>query len=481
MNTNSLNLLPALPEIVLLCGLFSVLLIDLWLKDGQRRVTHYLSLLVLALAAAAQCYVWTPVAVSIFSDMYLSDGLSQLAKLTMYAALAAAFVYAAPYNRVRGIFGGEFYTLSLFGLTGMSMMASAGHFLVAYIGLELLSLSLYAMIALRRDSARAAEAALKYFVLGALASGLLLYGVSMIYGATGSLNFATILANSYSGLDQPWLMKLGLIFVVVGIAFKLGAVPFHMWVPDVYEGAPTSVAAIVGSAPKMAAAVFAARILYGAMDNEHADWTQMLAVIAVASLLVGNLAAIMQTNLKRMLAYSTVSHMGFVLLAFLGGSISFSAGLYYALTYVATALVGFGVLMQLSDETADCETIADLAGLNQRNAWYAFLMLLTMFSMAGIPPLVGFYAKFQVIQLLVGKGYLWLAVFAVVMSLIGAFYYLRVVRTIYFDEPQNVRIRPGSAVAKAVLSANALLLLLWGILPQSVMDWCVQAVQTAAG
>ena len=453
MNTTSLNLLPALPEIVLLCGLSAVLLIDLWLPEKRRGVTHYLSLLVLALTAAAQCYV-PAASASIFSDMYVSDGLSRLAKLTMYAALAAAFVYAKPYNKARKIFSGEFYTLSLFGLLGMSVMASAGHFLVAYIGLELLSLSLYALIALRRDSGRSAEAALKYFVLGALASGLLLYGISMIYGATGSLDFATVLANSYNGLESSWLMKLGLVFVVVAVAFKLGAVPFHMWVPDVYEGAPTSVAAIVGSAPKMAAA---------------------------ASLLIGNLAAIMQTNIKRMLAYSTVSHMGFVLMGFLGGSVSFSSGLYYALTYVATALVGFGVLMQLSDENAECENISDLAGLNQRNAWYAFLMLLTMFSMAGIPPLVGFYAKLQVIQMLVGKGYVWLAVFAVVMSLIGAFYYLRVVRSIYFEDPQGERAPAANIPAKVLLSANALLLLAWGILPQSAMDWCVQAVQSAAG
>lgn len=480
MNTTSLNLLPALPEIVLLCGLSAVLLIDLWLPEKRRGVTHYLSLLVLALTAAAQCYV-PAASASIFSDMYVSDGLSRLAKLTMYAALAAAFVYAKPYNKARKIFSGEFYTLSLFGLLGMSVMASAGHFLVAYIGLELLSLSLYALIALRRDSGRSAEAALKYFVLGALASGLLLYGISMIYGATGSLDFATVLANSYNGLESPWLMKLGLVFVVVAVAFKLGAVPFHMWVPDVYEGAPTSVAAIVGSAPKMAAAVFAARIFYGAMSNEHGDWTQMLVILAVASLLIGNLAAIMQTNIKRMLAYSTVSHMSFVLMGFLGGSVSFSSGLYYALTYVATALVGFGVLMQLSDENAECENISDLAGLNQRNAWYAFLMLLTMFSMAGIPPLVGFYAKLQVIQMLVGKGYVWLAVFAVVMSLIGAFYYLRVVRSIYFEDPQGERAPAANIPAKVLLSANALLLLAWGILPQSAMDWCVQAVQSAAG
>ncbi|MFC2415860.1 NADH-quinone oxidoreductase subunit NuoN [Neisseria elongata] len=481
MNWTDLNLIPAMPEIVLLTALCAVLLVDLWLKDNSRVITHYLSLFTLVLTAATQWYVWTPTAVSTFNDMYLADGLSQLGKMTMYAALFAVFVYAKPYNRARNMFNGEFYTLSLFALLGMSVMVSAGHFLVAYIGLELLSLSLYAMIALRRDSARSAEAALKYFVLGALASGLLLYGISMIYGATGSLNFAIVLANGQSGVANGWLMKLGLVFVVVALAFKLGAVPFHMWVPDVYEGAPTSVASIIGTAPKMAAAVFAFRILVTAMNNQHADWTQMLVILSVASLLIGNLAAIVQTNIKRMLAYSTVSHMGFVLMAFLSGSVGFSAGLYYALTYIVMALVGFGVLMLLSDESFECENIADLAGLNRRNAWYAFLMLLAMFSMAGIPPLMGFYAKLQVIKLLVSANYTWLAVFAVVMSLIGAFYYLRVVRTIYFEEPADSRRLSSDGAMKVLLSANGLLLLLWGVLPQGVMDWCVQAIRTTTG
>lgn len=480
MDWNDLTLLPAMPEMVLLLALGVILLLDLWLKDNQRHITHYLSLGALVLAAAAQWLVWTPSSVSAFNGMYIADGLSQLAKVSMYAVLFAVFVYAKPYNRARNMFNGEFYVLSLFGLVGMGVMASAGHFLPAYIGLELLSLSLYAMIALRRDAARSAEAALKYFVLGALASGLLLYGISMIYGATGSLEFATVLADGYDGIANPWLLKLGLVFVVVAVSFKLGVVPFHMWVPDVYEGAPTSVAAVVGTAPKVAAAVFAFRILVTALNTEYADWTQMLAILSVASLLVGNLAAIMQSNVKRMLAYSTVSHMGFVLLAFLGGSINFSAGVYYALTYVVMALVGFGVLMLLSDESFECENIADLAGLNQRNAWYAFLMLLAMFSMAGIPPLMGFYAKFQVINVLMQSGYVGLSVFAMVMSLIGAFYYLRVVRVIYFEQPAAERPVAEHGAAKYVLSANALLLLLWGIFPQGVMDWCVAALKSAA-
>ena len=482
MNWTDLNLIPAMPEIVLLSALGIVLLVDLWLKDSQRYITHYLSLLALVAVAATQWTVWQTESVTTFGEMYIADGMSQLSKMVMYASLFALFVYSKPYNQAREIFKGEYYTLSLFALLGMSVMASSGHFLVAYVGLELLSLSLYAMIALRRDSAHAAEAALKYFVLGALASGLLLYGISMVYGATGSLDFATVLANAYNGDANPWLLKLGVVFIVVAIAFKFGAVPFHMWVPDVYEGAPTSAAALVGTLPKIAAVVFAFRILVMALGNQaglqaQSGWMQMLAILAVASLLIGNLAAIMQTNIKRMLAYSTISHMGFILLAFMAGALGFSAALYYAVAYIVMGLVGFGVLMLLSDEEHECEEISDLAGLNQRNAWYAFLMLLTMFSVAGIPPLMGFFAKLYVIQALLGGGHLVLAIFAVVMSLIGAFYYLRVVKVMYFDPAQNTAPIGGCPGAKALLSVNALLLLLWGVMPKTVLDWCVQALQ----
>lgn len=477
MNWTDLNLMPAMPEIVLLSALGIVLLVDLWTSDKNRYITHVLSLIALVAAAAAQWLVWVPQSVSTFSGMYIADGMSQLSKMVMYAATFALFVYAKPYNQVRDMFRGEFYTLTLFALSGMSVMVSAGHFLTAYIGLELLSLSLYAMIALRRDSADAAEAALKYFVLGALASGLLLYGISMVYGATGSLEFASVLANAYDGQANTWLLKLGLVFIVVAVAFKLGAVPFHMWVPDVYQGAPTSVAAFVGTVPKIAAVVFAFRILVTGLGTTVNDWTPMLAILAVASLLVGNLAAIMQSNIKRMLAYSTVSHMGFILLAFMAGAIGFTAGLYYAIAYVVMGLVGFGVLMLLSNEAFECEEISDLAGLNQLHAWYAFLMLLAMFSMAGIPPLMGFYAKFAVIKALLSQGFVWISVFAVVMSLIGAFYYLRVVKVMYFDKATHEQGIGSNTVAKVVLSVNALLLLLWGVMPQSVMEWCLRALE----
>lgn len=470
----NLNLSAAAPEIVLLCALFGVLLADLWTSDENRYITHYLSIGSMLAAAFTQIAVWTGQPAQAFNGFYLVDGVSQLAKLTVYLGTAALFVYAKPYNQAQKMFKGEYYTLAMFAATGMSVMISSAHFLTAYIGLELLSLSLYAMIALRRDSVQASEAALKYFVLGALASGILLYGISMVYGASGSLHFAAIAQAAADGHVNGWLLKLGILFIVAAIAFKFGAVPFHMWVPDVYQGAPTSVAAFIGSMPKIAATVFTFRILVEGFALQKGDWQLVFAALGALSLLVGNLAAIMQTNIKRMFAFSTVSHMGFILLAFLGSVIGVEAAIYYAVAYILMSLAGFGVLMVVSREGKECENIADLAGLNQRNAWYAFVMLLVLFSMAGIPPLMGFYAKFAVLKALVAAQYgwaLWLAVFAVVMSLIGAFYYLRVVRTMYFDEKTDDAPLSDSVLLKYVLSVNALLLLVWGILPDSLTEW----------
>lgn len=470
----NLNLSAAAPEIVLLCALFGVLLADLWTSDENRYITHYLSIGSMLAAAFTQIAVWTGQPAQAFNGFYLVDGVSQLAKLTVYLGTAALFVYAKPYNQAQKMFKGEYYTLAMFAATGMSVMISSAHFLTAYIGLELLSLSLYAMIALRRDSVQASEAALKYFVLGALASGILLYGISMVYGASGSLHFAAVAQAAADGHVNGWLLKLGILFIVAAIAFKFGAVPFHMWVPDVYQGAPTSVAAFIGSMPKIAATVFTFRILVEGFALQKGDWQLVFAALGALSLLVGNLAAIMQTNIKRMFAFSTVSHMGFILLAFLGSVIGVEAAVYYAVAYILMSLAGFGVLMVVSREGKECENIADLAGLNQRNAWYAFVMLLVLFSMAGIPPLMGFYAKFAVLKALVAAQYgwaLWLAVFAVVMSLIGAFYYLRVVRTMYFDEKTDDAPLSDSVLLKCVLSVNALLLLVWGILPDSLTEW----------
>lgn len=502
-NWTELNLSAATPEIVLLCGLFAVLLADLWTSDKNRYITHVLSIIVLMVAVCGQVAVWTDGAVSAFNGMYIADGISQLSKIAIYLGTALLFVYAKPYNQDRALFNGEFYTLALFANAGMGVMISAGHFLSAYVGLELLSLSLYAMIALRRDSAEASEAALKYFVLGALASGILLYGISMIYGATGALGFNDVLYSAHlatAGADNTpeelamlaknagvvvanlWLLKLGVLFVVAAMAFKFGAVPFHMWVADVYQGAPTSVAAFVGSLPKIAATIFTFRIMVTALGLQSQDWLIVFAALAALSLLLGNLAAIMQTNLKRMLAFSTISHMGFILLAFLGHQVGIEAALYYAIAYAVMSSAGFGVLMLLSRNGYECEQISDLAGLNQRNAWYAFVMLLVLFSMAGIPPLMGFYAKFAVLKALLSSSFVWatgLAVFAVIMSLIGAFYYLRVVKTMYFDNKTDDTPIGNDVLMKLLLSVNAVLLLVWGIFPSHLMSWIQVAVQTA--
>ena len=478
----NLNLSAAAPEIVLLCALFGVLLADLWTSDENRYITHYLSIGSMLAAAFTQIAVWTEQPAQAFNGFYLVDGVSQLAKLTVYLGTAALFVYAKPYNKAQKMFKGEYYTLAMFAATGMSVMISSAHFLTAYIGLELLSLSLYAMIALRRDSVQASEAALKYFVLGALASGILLYGISMVYGASGSLHFAAVAQAAADGHVNGWLLKLGILFIVAAIAFKFGAVPFHMWVPDVYQGAPTSVGAFIGSVPKIAATIFAFRILVSGLVLNKGDWQLLFAALAALSLLVGNLAAIMQTNVKRMLGFSTVSHMGFVLLGFVGGQIGFQAAVYYAIIYALMSLTGFGVLMAVSNQHHECNQIKDLAGLNQRNAWYAFLMLLALFSMAGIPPLAGFYAKFAVLKALVAAQYPWatlLAVFAVVMSLVGAFYYLRVVRVMYFEDAIQHEPMSGTLAAKWVLSANALLLLVWGVMPAHLTEWIKTAVERA--
>lgn len=477
MNWTDLTIFPAAPDMVLTVVLFTVLLVDLWLNDRQRWITCTLSVIGLILTAAVQCLVWKEQPQYAFHDMFVLDGMAQLAKLCMYVLVIALFIYSQTYLRAKHIYQGEFYTLTLFALLGMNIMVSASHFLTLYVGLELLSLALYALIALQRDSGRAAEAALKYFVLGALASGLLLYGISLIYGATGTLQLQHVLAASQE-TTNPWLLKLGLVFIVAGIVFKLGGVPFHMWVPDVYQGAPTAVAALVGTAPKIAATVFAFRILVYGLLTQWESWRELLLLLGIASLFVGNLAAIMQTNIKRMLGFSTVAHMGFIMLALLSGQSGCAAAMYYAITYALMASVAFAILVLLSGKDVECQNISDLAGLNQKNAWYAFLMLLAMFSMAGIPPLMGFYAKLAVIKALLASGYLWVSVYAVIMSLIGAFYYLRVVKTIYFDSPDSVT-EPAfnmTLLGKIVLSVNGLLLLLWGILPDGVMNWCVQAL-----
>jgi NADH-quinone oxidoreductase subunit N len=375
------------------------------------------------------------------------------------------------------MFRGEFYALVLFSVVGMMIMVSGQNMLTLYMGLELLSLSLYALVALDRDNTRATEAAMKYFVLGALASGMLLYGMSMIYGMTGSLNIADINHVLMGETKNHAVLILGLVFIVSGLAFKLGAVPFQMWVPDVYEGSPTAVTLLISSVPKLAAFAFVIRLLVQALPTLAVDWQQMLMIMAVLSIVVGNITAIAQTNLKRMLAYSTISHIGFILFGLMSASINgFVYAMFYVVSYVLMTLAGFGIILLLSRKGFEAENLEDLKGLNQRSPWVAFLMMIVMFSMAGVPPTLGFYAKFSVLQAALQAGYLWLVVFAVLMAVVGAFYYLRVIKLMYFDEPADLKPIDAPLDMRIILSVNALALLVIGLMPQSLMELCIYAV-----
>lgn len=478
MNWADLNLMPALPEMFLLGALLVILMLDLFISDAKRVITYGLTLVTLAVCAFLQINTFEPFATYTFSGMFVDDPLSDIIKVAMYGVTATVLVYTRQYTRDRGLFKGEYFTMALFALLGMNFMVSASNFVSLYLGLELLSLSLYSLIALQRDSVAATESAMKYFVLGALASGLLLYGMSMLYGATGSLDLALIAKSIASGQANETLLVFGTVFIVAGLAFKLGAVPFHMWVPDVYHGAPTALTLMIGAAPKLAAFVFVLRILVQGLGALVADWQGMLVILAVLSMAIGNITAIAQTNLKRMLAYSTISHMGFLLLGLIAGNPEgYSAAMFYAIVYVLTTLVGFGILLGLSRAGFECETLDDLKGLNGRNSWYALLMLLALFSMAGIPPLAGFYAKFAVIQAIVNVNMVWLAVVAVMMSLIGAFYYLRAVKVMYFDDVQDNSPITMAGDMKLVLSVNGIALLVLGVMPERLVALCVEAMK----
>ena len=481
------------PEIVLLVMACIILLVDLSVKTPLRNGTYILSLLTLAAVAAMQAaFAVGGETFYGFGKMVVVDPMGAWLKCFATIALMVSLVYGRPYAADRDMLrGGEFFTLSLFALLGMFVMISGHNFLVIYMGLELLTLSSYALVALRRDNATATEAAMKYFVLGALASGFLLYGLSMLYGATGSLDVNQVFNAIASRQVKHQVLVFGLVFIVAGLAFKLGAVPFHMWLPDVYQGAPTAVTLLIGAAPQLAAFAICMRLLVEGLLPLAIDWQQMLAVMAVSSLLVGNLAAIAQTNLKRMLAFSTISQTGFLLLGLLSGVVNgsqlnaesaYSAAMFYAITYVLTTLAAFGIIMLLARAGHESEEISDLAGLNQRSPLYAGVMAVAMFSLAGLPPLVGFYAKLAVLQSLVSSqqtGYLLLTVFAVMMSLVGAFYYLRIVKVMYFDAPQGA-VHPISAPAdvRVVLSINGALILILGIAPGGLMTLCAQSISS---
>lgn len=488
---DSLSWVAIYPELVLLAMACAIALIDLFVKSPLRGLTHALTLLTLAvIALMTGTMAAGGETIKGFGGMVVSDPMGNWLKCFASIAMMATLVYGRPYASQRDMLrGGELFTLSLFALLGMFVMISGHNFLVLYMGLELLTLSSYALVALRRDDFKATEAAMKYFVLGALASGFLLYGLSLVYGATGSLDIALVSQAIAQGVAQPQVLMLGLVFVVSGLAFKLGVVPFHMWVPDVYQGAPTAVTLLIGGAPKLAAFAIVMRLLVDGMVSLAFDWQQMLAVLAVVSLLVGNLAAVAQSNLKRMLAFSTIAQMGFMLLALVAGvgaggdganmTNAYSAAMFYVVTYVLTTLATFGVMLLLTREGFESEEITDLAGLNQRSPLYAGVLAACMFSLAGVPPLVGFYAKLSVLQALLDVGggvYVGLAIYAVLMSLIGAFYYLRVVKVMYFDAPTQVAAIQVPWDVKAVLSVNGALVLLLGVLPGGLMALCASAI-----
>ena len=430
----------------------------------------------LGTAVLAAQMVGSPTVVT-FSGMFVADPLSQVLKVAALLAVAVTLVYGRVYLQLRDLLRGEFLSLTLFATLGMMVMISAHHFLTLYLGLEILALSLYAMVALQRESVRATEAAMKYFVLGALASGMLLYGMSMLYGATGSLDIARVATALGTAGSSRTLAVFGLVFIVAGIAFKLGAVPFHMWVPDIYHGAATPATLLIGSAPKIAAFAFVLRLLAQALGGMGGDWQQMLAILAAASIGLGNLVAIAQTNLKRMLAYSTISHMGFLLLGILAGTDNgYSSAMFYVLTYVLMTLGAFGMILILSRAGFEAEELEDFRGLNRHSRWYAFVMLVIVFSLAGIPPAVGFLAKLAVLQAAWEAGFGGLVVFAVLMSLVGAFYYLRLVKLMYMDEPAGeITIAPRRDM-RVLLSANALAVLALGVVPAPLMDLCARAI-----
>ena len=479
MDFSMIDLVPAMAEIFLLSAVCIILIADLFISDEHRYLTYGATQLSLVMTALICLAGIDAEPVHAFSGLFVADAFSSVLKIGVCLSVAAGLVYSRAYLGPRGMYRGEYFVLAMFATLGMLVMISANHFLTLYLGLELLSLSLYAMVALARDSARSTEAAMKYFVLGALASGMLLYGMSMVYGATGSLEIGDVIAAIASGQSNSTILKFGLVFVVAGIGFKLGAVPFHMWVPDVYHGAPTAVTLLIGTAPKLAAFAFLVRLLVEALGAQEmiVEWRQMLVLLAAASLILGNVVAIAQTNLKRMLAYSTISHMGFLLLGVIAGTAQgYGAAMFYVSVYVIMALGAFGIILIMSRDGFEAEELEDLKGLNQRHPWYAFIMLVMMFSMAGVPPTVGFWAKLSVLQAVMSIGYVWLAVLAVLMSLVGGFYYLRVVKLMYFDDaPQSASIEVGMD-SRVLLSVNGLAVLVLGLMPGALLALCERAV-----
>jgi NADH-quinone oxidoreductase subunit N len=487
---NTTNMIPLYAEEFLLIATCAILLIDMFLSEGKRTVTYVLSLLTLAGCAAFTLADYNAgTTVYTFSNMFISDPMSNLLKLWTYGAVALTLVYSRTYASDRGMLsgnlGGEYYVLALFSMLGQMVMMSGNNFLSIYLGLELMSLSLYALIALRRDDGRSTEAAMKYFILGAMASGFLLYGISMLYGATGSLDLTEVAKAAASGTVKPTILVFGIVFMVAGLAFKLGVVPFHMWVPDVYQGAPTAVTLLLGGAPKIATFAICVRLLVEGLMPMAKDWQQMLMVLAVLSLVIGNVTAIAQSNLKRMLAYSTIAQMGFVILGLTAGSVgqdssgaanAYSSAMYYVITYVFTTLGSFGLIMLLARAGFEAEELADFKGLGKRSPWFATVMSILMFSLAGVPPMMGFAAKFAVLEAVLGTGQVWLTVFAVMFSLIGAFYYLRLVKMMWFDEPSDNTPLRVTTDMRVVLSLNGVGVVALGLFAGPLLAACLTAM-----
>ena len=491
MNFPLPDFFPASAEIFVLVMACVVLLADLFKSERQGWLPYVLTLATLAGAFAIQVGTAGPDTTLTFSGMFVDDRLADVLKGCLYITVFTVVVYSRDYLMARGLERGEYYLLVLFATLGMQVMISANHFLTLYLGLELLSLAIYALVALDRESARATEAAMKYFVLGALASGLLLYGMSMIYGATGTLEISAIARKLSDPATNMDVLRFGLVFLVAGLAFKIGVVPFHMWIPDVYHGAPTAITLLIGSAPKLAGFAMAIRLLVDGLPTLAVEWQQMLMLLAILSIALGNVVAIAQTNVKRMLAYSTISHMGFMLLGLVSGvielrasgdihlSYAFGSAMFYTIAYVLMSAAAFGTLLVLTRAGVEAETLDDLKGLNRRSPWFAAVLMMVMFSMAGIPFFIGFFAKLAVLQAVVAAGYLYTAVFAVMLSLIGAFFYLRVVKLMYFDEPLDNSPLVASGEMRALLSVNALAIALIGLMPQSLLALCASALGQA--
>ncbi len=472
------GLIYACPEIFLALAACAILLLDLLLNDSQRRWTGVWA--VAALLITAGLAAEQPVAERIVAlgGLYELDRMAQVLKVATLLTVAVVFVYSTEYLQRRAILKGEYYVLGLFAALGAMVLISAASLITLYLGLELMSLCLYAMVAFDRESGIAAESAIKYFVLGSMASGTLLYGMSIVYGVTGSLEIAAIAEAARSGLGDNIGLIFGIAFLIVGVGFKLGAVPFHMWIPDVYEGSPTCVTVFIGTASKLAAFALAMRLLPEALAGSQGDWSQMLVVLSVLSMAIGNIVAIAQGNLKRMLAYSTISHVGFVLLGILSGTAQgYQAAMFYMISYVIVAAGAFGMILLLARQGFEADKIVDFRGLNARSPWFAGMMAILMFSLAGVPPFIGFWAKLGVIQAVLGVSYTWLAVVAVLFSVVGAFYYLRIVKLMYFDEPTETSAIGGSLAMRALLSANALLVFALGVIPGTLLEICRRALQ----